>query len=117
MLEHCYNTFISVGNAKQHFLRLLNALESLVDILPQPVLVQCGYTPYQSNIYKTIDFINMDTFAHYVNAAQILILHAGAGSVLHALKANKYPIVVPRKSQFNEHVNDHQVAFARIFES
>ena len=25
----------------------------------------------------------------------------------------KIPVVVPRKSEFNEHVNDHQLAFAR----
>ncbi|MFR3413347.1 MAG: glycosyltransferase [Coprococcus sp.] len=29
------------------------------------------------------------------------------------LQIGKTPIVVPRQHQFNEHVNDHQVEFAR----
>lgn len=29
------------------------------------------------------------------------------------LQVGKIPIVVPRQRQFNEHVNDHQVEFAR----
>ena len=32
------------------------------------------------------------------------------------LQIGKTPIVVPRQHQFNEHVNDHQVEFARNVE-
>lgn len=115
-MEHCYKTFVSVGNAKQHFSRLLNNIDALADILPQPILVQSGHTPFTSSVCDVIDFIAMDEFTEYVAKADVLILHAGAGSLLHAMKAQKYPIVVPRKAAFHEHVNDHQVAFARMLE-
>lgn len=116
-MEHCYKTFISVGNAKQHFSRLLTSIDALADILPHPILVQSGHTPFKSSVCDVVDFIAMDDFTQYVSQAEILILHAGAGSLLHAMKAQKYPIVVPRKAQFNEHVNDHQVAFANMLQT
>ena len=115
-MASCYKTFISVGNAKQHFSRLLNVIESLVDQLPRPILIQAGHTPINSKHCDVVDFIAMDTFTQYMHDAELLILHAGAGSLLHAIKANKFPIVVPRRASFNEHVNDHQFAFAKMLD-
>ena len=37
----------------------------------------------------------------------------GPASFIMPLQIGKTPIVVPRQHQFNEHVNDHQVEFAR----
>lgn len=37
----------------------------------------------------------------------------GPASFVMPLQIGKTPIVVPRQHQFNEHVNDHQVEFAR----
>ena len=41
-----------------------------------------------------------------------MILHAGAGSVSHAIRAGKIPVIMPRRAECGEHVNDHQVEFA-----
>jgi UDP-N-acetylglucosamine transferase subunit ALG13 len=45
--------------------------------------------------------------------ARIVITHGGPASFIMPLQVGKTPIVVPRQHQFNEHVNDHQVEFAR----
>ena len=45
--------------------------------------------------------------------ARIVITHGGPASFIMPLQIGKAPIVVPRQHQFNEHVNDHQVEFAR----
>ena len=37
----------------------------------------------------------------------------GPASFIMPLQIGKTPIVVPRQHRFNEHVNDHQVEFAR----
>ncbi len=57
--------------------------------------------------------MEMDEFSHQIKTAQLLILHAGAGSVIHALETGKCPVVMPRRADLGEHVNDHQVEFAR----
>lgn len=48
-----------------------------------------------------------------VEDARIVITHGGPASFIMPLQIGKTPIVVPRQHQFNEHVNDHQVEFAR----
>jgi predicted glycosyltransferase len=49
--------------------------------------------------------------------AQMLIGHAGAGTIALALKYRKPLLVVPRLQKFKEHVNDHQVVTARKYEA
>ena len=48
-----------------------------------------------------------------VEEARIVITHGGPSSFIMPLQIGKTPIVVPRKHEFNEHVNDHQVSFAK----
>lgn len=48
-----------------------------------------------------------------VEDARIVITHGGPASFIMPLQIGKTPIVVPRQHRFDEHVNDHQVEFAR----
>jgi len=105
-------TFVTVGNAKQPFTRLLEAVVANAPLLPQPVLVQHGHTPSPAGSLETVAFIGMEAFADRVREADLLIMHAGAGAMIHAITAGKRPIVMPRLAAFGEHVNDPQVEFA-----
>lgn len=107
------STFITVGNAHQSFARLLDAVLPILSGLPQPVVVQHGYTPFQSQHAEHFPFVDADRFALEVARADVLIMHAGAGSVIHALAAGKTPVVAPRLACYGEHVNNHQQEFAR----
>ena len=44
--------------------------------------------------------------------ADLLILHAGAGAVITAIRAGKVPIVAARRACYGEHIDDHQLEFA-----
>jgi UDP-N-acetylglucosamine transferase subunit ALG13 len=107
------STFVSVGNATQPFRRLLDEVARLAAALPQPVLVQHGFTPFDSNICQAVRFVDMSEFERLVAEADLLILHAGAGSVIHAVRAGKVPVVMPRRARHGEHVDDHQLEFAQ----
>ena len=48
-----------------------------------------------------------------VKDARIVITHGGPASFIMPLQIGKTPIVVPRQHKFDEHINDHQVEFAR----
>jgi UDP-N-acetylglucosamine transferase subunit ALG13 len=54
----------------------------------------------------------MDEFAQYMHEAELVIIHAGAGSVIHAIDSGKVPVVMPRRAAHREHINDHQVELA-----
>ena len=107
------STFVSIGNAHQPFPRLLREVCRIAPDLPQPVLVQYGHTPFDCAQCQAKAFLDMDQFARQAVAAELLILHAGAGSVIHAIGAGKVPVVMPRRVGLGEHVNDHQLEFAR----
>jgi Uncharacterized conserved protein len=48
-----------------------------------------------------------------MNKAETVICHGGPATFMQALSLKKRTIVVPRQKKFNEHVNDHQLIFAR----
>lgn len=107
-------TFVSVGNATQPFSRLLDAVADLAETLPQPVFVQYGANAgFSCARVEAAAFIPMEQFIQRVAQAEVLVLHAGAGSVINAVRAGKVPVVVPRKAALGEHVDDHQLEFAR----
>ena len=49
----------------------------------------------------------------FMQKADIIITHGGPATFMSAITNGKKPIVVPRQEKFGEHVNDHQVDFAR----
>ena len=55
----------------------------------------------------------MDAFERLVAESALVILHAGAGSVIQAIHAGKFPLVMPRRADLGEHVDDHQLEFAQ----
>ena len=56
---------------------------------------------YSDNGFKAVDDFNLE-----VKRGEFVTFLGPSG-------CGKTPIVVPRQHQFNEHVNDHQVEFAR----
>ena len=52
----------------------------------------------------------------YIQEARMVITHGGPASFIAPLSIGKIPIVVPRKKEYNEHVNNHQLDFAKQVE-
>lgn len=106
-------TFVSVGNATRPFNRLLDEVIKLVPDLPRPVVVQHGVAPFPSKVCIAVPFLSMVEFERLMCESELLILHAGAGSVIHAVRAGKVPVVIPRRAGYDEIVDDHQVELAK----
>lgn len=58
-------------------------------------------------------FLTPDAYDDILSRTRILIGHAGIGTILTAIRAEKPVIIVPRKASLGEHRNDHQRATAR----
>lgn len=71
---------------------------------------QAGSTP--SNI-EFAHSVSPSQFERCVADCNLVVAHAGMGSVLTALKARKPLIIMPRRASYGEHRNDHQLATAR----
>lgn len=108
-------TFVSVGNGKQPFRRLLDAVVTLVGELPQPVIVQQGNSRFNGTGCVLRPFMDMVEFEDCIRQAELIISHAGAGSIIHAIRAGKIPVVMPRLVEYHEIVDDHQLEIAQAF--
>lgn len=105
--------FVTVGTHEQQFDRLVKYMDDYANVEKQEVIIQTGYSTYQPNNCYWKPFFSYDEMNKCFNDANIIITHGGPSSFLSALQLGKIPIVVPRKKEYGEHVNDHQVLFCR----
>ena len=111
--------FVTLGTQDKSFVRLLKAIDKAIDdgIIKDEVIVQAGYTKYESDNMKIFDLIDRDEFANYIKKCDVLITHGGVGSIITGLKNNKKVIAIPRLSKYKEHINDHQIQNNEAFSS
>src|SRR5688572_4646243 len=100
------STFVTIGNAHNPFPRLLNAVERIAHLLPQPIIAQHGYTKFTSTTFKLVPFMHQNEFLAEIRNASVLLTHAGAGTIIHISRTGKIPVVMPRLRKFGEHVDD-----------
>ncbi len=102
---------VTLGTQDKSFSRLLDNIQEQIDLgnINDDVVVQAGYTKYDSNDMKIFDLIDRNEFGKLISKCDLLITHGGVGSILAGLKNNKKVIACPRLSKYKEHINDHQV--------
>lgn len=107
MREHL-PVFVATGTGPA-FPRLLEAVRALVTETSVELFVQRGSAGSAFADLPGEDFISREEFAKRLHWADVVICHAGAGTVYEAYLAGHVPILVPRLSQFGEIVNEHQL--------
>ncbi len=107
--------FVTVGTHEQPFNRLVECIDNLKrdGVIEEEVIIQTGYSTYEPKYCTWKKLYPFQEMTRLVNEARIVITHGGPSSFIMPLQVGKTPIVVPRKYEFNEHVNDHQVAFSK----
>ena len=102
---------VTLGTQDKDFRRLLEAIDKEIEkkTITDEVVVQAGFTKYESKNMKIFDLIPSDQFDELINKCDLLITHGGVGSILAGVTRNKKVIAAPRLAKYNEHVNDHQL--------
>ena len=108
---------VMLGTQNNSFHRLLEEIDRLIEnkVINEEVIVQKGYTKYESKNMKTIDFISRDELENLEKQASYIITHGGVGSIVSSLEKGKKVIAVPRLHKYSEHVNDHQKEIIKKF--
>ncbi|WP_416375826.1 glycosyltransferase [Pseudoclavibacter terrae] len=52
--------------------------------------------------------MSADDFEREYRAADVVVTHAGVGTILSLLQDGIHPVVVPRRKERGEHVDNHQ---------
>ncbi|MGN6493956.1 MAG: glycosyltransferase [Agriterribacter sp.] len=108
--------FVTIGT-QEPFDRLVKTADEIAAELTgiTEVVAQVSHTNYQARHMKTFDFISPEQFEKYFSEAELIISHAGMGTIISALVKEKPIIILPRLVKYHEHRSDHQVATANVF--
>lgn len=103
--------FITVGTQPQLFTRLFKKIEELIDNgeINDEIIAQVGLNVVNNDKIKCFSYLEMTEMRRFIKAADLIISHGGAGSIITALKMGKKVIGIPRLSKYGEHINDHQI--------
>ena len=109
---------VMLGTQNNSFHRLLEKIDELIEngVIQEEVIVQAGYTKYQSKNMEIFDLIPREQLENYQKEANLIITHGGVGSIITSLEDGKTVIAVPRLHEYLEHVNDHQKDIVEMFD-
>lgn len=104
--------FATCGSSPVRFDRMMEALAALP---PDDLHVQHGpATP--PPCARSDDFVPFGRMVELIESADVVVSHAGVGSIICALRAGHVPIVFPRLKRYAETVDDHQAELAHALE-
>ena len=111
--------FVTVGSQKFKFNRLLEEIDKLIErkVIDEEVFAKIGASDYEPKNYKYKYFITQDEFKEKMFKADLIITHAGTGTIITALKNNKKVIAIPRLAKYGEHVDNHQIQIIDEFKN
>ncbi|WP_195908945.1 glycosyltransferase [Microlunatus sp. Gsoil 973] len=107
---------VTLGTMRTYGFR--RAVDHLLQLLPQvtdpgaEILWQVGVTDPDGISGDVRSSVPNAELRDAIGAADLVIAHAGIGSAITALELGKRPVLIPRRPQFNEHVDDHQSLIA-----
>lgn len=106
--------FVTLGTIKPY--RFDAMIDAILDTgLCGPTTVwQLGSTTRIDLPGQAHQVLSDQEFTNHIVNADAVITHSGVGSILKILDLGKCPVVVPRRSVRNEHVDDHQEQIARL---
>lgn len=109
--------FLAVGS-QFGFDRLVKAVDDAIERghISDAVFAQIGPGPYLPKQMEYVVSLEKEVFDKTLNTCEAIISHAGIGNIALALKQGKPLLVMPRRKQYGEVVNDHQLDTARKFE-
>jgi UDP-N-acetylglucosamine transferase subunit ALG13 len=107
--------FATVGS-QAPFDRLIRAVDEWAGARPGfDVFAQIATSMYRPRHIAFTDFLDPVEFKRKLQAASVVVGHAGMGSIISALELGKPMVVMPRRGYLRETRNDHQVAAAERF--
>lgn len=105
--------FVTVGT-QLPFDRLLRAVDAWAQRTGRgDVFAQIGPTEYEPTAIDWRRDLEPEEFTGRLREAELIIAHAGMGTIINALRAGTPLLVMPRRADLGEHRNDHQLATVR----
>lgn len=105
--------FLTVGTGPDGFDRLVRGVDDIAPDLDEPVCAQIGRGEYVPEHLDWFRFTSEAAIHDLYREADLVVAHAGAGTLLTALSYGTPVVVLPRLAGRGEHTDDHQLELAR----
>ena len=110
---------VTIGSmVEKEFTRLFKVIDELCEegvLDGKELTAQVGFDNYKSQYYKCFDMPADEGFKRLIDESDLIIAHAGTGTVISSLKKGKKVIIFPRMAKYDEHYDDHQLELAELF--
>ncbi len=102
--------FATVGT-QLPFDRLIRELDAWAqDHADAEAFAQTGASDYEPRCMPWSRTLTEKQFRESICSCDVVVAHAGMGTIISAIEQGKRVVVMPRRAEFGEHRNDHQVA-------
>jgi UDP-N-acetylglucosamine transferase subunit ALG13 len=103
--------FVTVGNATVPFDRLLSIVDEALGMVTRNVIGVCqtGVSRVRPRGLSIEPFLGRRDYEAEMARADVVVAHAGIGTLHAARRARHRPFVIPRRASLGEIVNDHQM--------
>jgi UDP-N-acetylglucosamine transferase subunit ALG13 len=109
--------FVVLGTWEMPFTRPLVEIDDAIrrGLISEPVVVQSGKTAFESQRMELVPFFGKEELERMYERAALVICQAGVGSIMLGLRKQKKVISIARLSEFDEHIDDHQLEILNVF--
>lgn len=110
---------VTLGTIPYPFPRVIAWLQVLLEngLVAEPMFIQSGVTdvtPIAGHpLVQTMPIVESSELIHIVNQSRLVISHAGQGSTRMLADQGASFVLLPRLALHKEHIDDHQLLFAR----
>ena len=106
--------FVTVGE-QLPFDRLIRTVDEWGRTSKKEIFAQIGRSTYIPQHIPYKDFLTPEEFKEKLLAADVIVAHAGMGTIITALEMGRPILIMPRQVTFGEVRNNHQFSTARRF--
>jgi UDP-N-acetylglucosamine transferase subunit ALG13 len=106
--------FVTVGE-QLPFDRLIRTVDEWAGTSKKEVFAQIGRSVYMPKHIFHKAFLTPEEYTEKLLAADVIVAHAGMGTIITASELGKPILIMPRQAAFGEVRNDHQYSTARRF--
>ncbi|MEM3374576.1 MAG: PssD/Cps14F family polysaccharide biosynthesis glycosyltransferase [Candidatus Woesearchaeota archaeon] len=110
--------FLTVGTSNKPFDRLIKLVDemALKELKDYKIFGQIGASKYLPKNFNYEKYLTTKEMEENYKNSEIVICHAGTGSIINALNYGCKVYVMPRLKKYGENVDDHQLEIAEEFE-
>lgn len=108
--------FVTAGS-QEPFDRLIKAVDEIaLQLKGTTMVVQALQSQYKAKNFEVTSYVPPVVFENYIEKADLIVGHAGMGTVISSLVKNKPILVMPRLMKYNEIRNEHQLATTKMLD-